>query len=538
MLAGGYVLAPPLGTDLSAQVARADFFAGHGWAVLDFGWYGGVSPYGYSLLSPPLMAWLGGGLTGPKLLGALALLGSTVAFAALLARTGATRPVLGGVLAAVCFAGNLVSGRTTYALGVFFGLLALLALTSDRRWVRVGGTVAGAALAGAASPVAGMFTGLVGAAWALSGLAVGGGRVRAVDRRRLADGARLIGGAAVPVLVMGLVFGSGGWMNISGWDAARAAGAGLLVLLLVPVPAIRIGAALSVLLVLGAFVMPTPVGLNATRLAAMFALPVLAAYVRLPGVAARSSVTRAAAVAGVLVAVGLWQPPVSTGDLRAAGDPAASAAYFAPLRAELSRRAPVGRVEVVPLANYWDAAHVSEAVPLARGWLRQADLAHNPIFFDGTLTPGRYEDWLRDNGVTYVALADAEPSWVGRAEAELIRAGVPFVTPVWRGGAWTLYEVSGRPSIVSGATLLASTRGGVTLAVDRPGDVLVRVRWSRWLAVRGPSGACLARSGDWITLRTTRPGNYEITGTRLDRGPFCPVSHAGQPYRRGAIPDE
>ena len=607
-LGAGFLAAPALGTDLSAQVARAEFFAAHGWAPLDFGWYGGVSPHGYSLVTPPLMAWLGGGTLGPRLLGVLAVLLGTAAFTALLVRTSAIRPALGGALGAACMVGNLVSGRITYALGVAIGLCALVALTSARRWVRYGVAPAVAALAAATSPVAGLFVGLAGTAWAITGMlpgprpraardraardraardraavaavaatavpaataraaahtddadtddadtddagaaganTTGAGATDAGDGGVVGSGARvrrpspvgeglsLAAAAAVPAVVMAVLFGAGGWMNISRWDTARSAGAALVVALVVSRPAVRTGAVLAVLGVLTAYAVRTPVGLNATRLSAMFALPVLVAYGRVPG--RGKATTNAAILALVLAAVAVWQSPVVVADLRAVGDPAAQPGYFRPLTDELARRAPVGRVEVVPLANYWESAYVPPTAPLARGWLRQADLAHNPLFFDGTLDAGSYERWLRHNGVGYVAVADAAPSWVGRAEAALIRGGLPYLTRVWRGGSWTLYEVAGEPSIVPGtperSRLLASMPGGVTLDAPAPGDVLVRVRFSRWLTVRGPdraagtarsATACLRRDGDWTVLAVRRPGRYEVTSSLTDRGPFCP----------------
>ena len=119
-----YLALPATGSDLSAQVARADFFAAHGTAPVDLRWYGGVHPWGYSLVSPPLMT-----LLGVRLTGALALLAAATAFAALLVRAGVPRPLPGSLVGVLTIAGNLVSGRVTYALGVAFGLAALLALT-------------------------------------------------------------------------------------------------------------------------------------------------------------------------------------------------------------------------------------------------------------------------------------------------------------------------------------------------------------------------------------------------------------------------
>ena len=126
VLAVAYLLAPPMGTDLSAQAARADFVRDAGFAFVDLRWYGGTVQYGYSLVAPAVMA-----LVGVRATGALALVVSALAFAALLRRTGALRPVLGGVLGVLCIAGNLVSGRVTFALGVAFGLLGLLSLTAS-----------------------------------------------------------------------------------------------------------------------------------------------------------------------------------------------------------------------------------------------------------------------------------------------------------------------------------------------------------------------------------------------------------------------
>ncbi|MGI5148421.1 hypothetical protein ACQEVC_18935 [Plantactinospora sp. CA-294935] len=626
VLAVAFLLAPPLGTDLSAQVARANFFGRHGSAPLDLGWYAGISPYGYSLFTPPLMHWLGADAFGPRLAGALALLGSAAALALLMVRTGARRPLLGGLLGAACVAGNLVSGRITYAIGVAFGLLALLALTSSARpavrWVAAG---LAAALAGAASPVAGLFVGLAGVALALAArlparsappparsasppepstplptpsasppapstplpapsaapstpsavpstpsavppapsaalpISSSGGvpSEEGADRGRrrwrpgVADGAVLAVAAGVPVAGLGLGFGAGGWMNISLVDTVTAAAASLLVALLVPGRRVlRIGAVLATLGVLAAFALRTPVGLNATRLAAMFALPVLVGYGTLPAGLARGWSRRAAglALAAIVALVAVVEPPVSVADLRAAGDPTASRSYFQPLLAELARRPP-GRIEVVPTANYWEAAYVPEAAPLARGWLRQADQAHNRLFLDGSVDAESYGHWLRDNGVRYVALAGAEPSWVGRREAELIRGGLSYLTPIWQHPDWTLYAVTDSPSMVEaigsgaavdgsdlpdgaegpgpgpgtpGAELVRTTSAELTVDVPAAGETLVRLRWSRWLRVDGEVGACLAPYGDWTVLRVTRPGRYAITGSLTGAGPRCP----------------
>jgi hypothetical protein len=495
VLAGLYLVLPPMGTDLSAQVARADFVGAAGLAPVDLRWYGGTVQYGYSLVAPAVMA-----LLGVRLTGAVALVVSTVAFAALLRRTSAPRPVLGAVLGALCFAGNLVSGRTTFALGVAFGLLGLLALTAPwpPGWRRAAAAVA-VALAATTSPVAGLFAGLAGVA-----LAVPLWR----DPVRRWDGVTLAVAAAVGLAPTTLLSDVDGWMNISPWDTTRACVTGLLVAALVPRRPVRVGGVLAAAGVLTAFLVHTPVGLNATRLATMFAVPVLAAYVPL-----RPSWTWRAAGAAGLAAVALWQPPLIVADLRDAGNPTADAAYFAPLLAELRARAPVGRVEIPPTRDYWEAAHAAREVHLARGWLRQADLELNPLFFDGALDASTYEAWLRERGVSYVALPTldaADFSWVGRREAALVRGGLPYLTEVWRGEDWTLYEVDGRPSIVDGGTLVAAQADAVT--VDLPaGPTVVRIRYSGWLRVHGPGTPRLEPApGGWTRVVATVPGRFRI----------------------------
>ncbi|MGC4788772.1 hypothetical protein ACLQ22_13195 [Micromonospora sp. DT178] len=552
LLGVAHVALPPTGSDLAAQVARADFFAAHGLAPVDLRWYGGVQQFGYSLLSQPVMA-----LLGVRVTGALALVAAATAFAALLVRTGVPRPLLGSLVGVLTIAGNLVSGRVTYGLGVAFGLGALLALTlgpaaptearpagppgagphgraGRRRLVRLGLAAAGALLASATSPVAGLFVGLAGAALLLT--------------RRYADGLVLGVAAALPLGLTALLFGDGGWMNISRTDTVRAVLTSLLVAALVGYRPVRVGALLSAAGVLAAALVHTPVGLNATRLAVMFALPLLAAAARPParptawlgrltawlgrtgassaarpagtmrtGVAGGMRVRGGVALAALLAAVCWWQPPVPPADLRSVDDPTSRAAYFAPLRAFLDGQRLTGRVEVPPTRNYWEAARLGE-VPLARGWLRQADIDRNPLFFTtvpgaaGTgvpLTAASYRDWLTDNAVQFVAVPDAPLSWVGRAEAELVAGGLPYLTPVWSGPHWRVWAVTDPAPIVGApAELVAHDGASVTFRAPAAGTVPVRVRHSRWLTASG--GATVAAAGDWTAVTVPRAGQYRL----------------------------
>ncbi|MEU7584884.1 hypothetical protein AB0A95_01135 [Micromonospora sp. NPDC049230] len=513
---------PLMGSDLSAQVARADFFAAHGPTPVDLRWYAGVQQFGYSLLSQPLMA-----LLGVRVTGALALVASAAALAALLVRAEVPRPLLGSLVGVVTLVGNLVSGRVTYALGVAFGLAALLAL---RRGVPRGGrgrlalAALAALLASATSPVAGLFVGLVGVALLLT--------------RRYADGLALGVAAAVPLAATALLFGDGGWMNISRTDTLRAVLTSLLVAALVTCRPVRFGALLSAAGVLAAAAVHTPVGLNATRLVTMFALPLLAAAAGPPAwlserlarrawlserLARRSPRPARARLAGgvgltaLLVAVCVWQPPVVPADLRGIGDPTSAPGYHAPLRAFLAGQRLTGRVEVPPTRNYWEAARLGE-VPLARGWLRQADIDRNPLFFTtvpgaaGTgvpLTPTSYRAWLAENAVQFVALPDAPLSWVGRAEAELVQGGLPYLTPVWSGPHWRVWAVvDPTPLVATPAELIRADGAAVTFRAPTAGPVAVRVRHSRWLVAS--DGATVTADGAWTTVTVPRPGEYTL----------------------------
>jgi hypothetical protein len=172
---------------------------------------------------------------------------------------------------------------------------------------------------------------------------------------------------------------------------------------------------------------------------------------------------------------------------------------------------------VPPTRNYWEAARLGE-VPLARGWLRQADIDRNPLFFttvpgaSGTgvpLNPDSYRAWLNDNAVQYVALPDAPLSWVGRAEAELVEGGLPYLTPVWSGPHWRVWAVADPTPLVGAPAELVRLDGAtVTFRAATAGPVPVRVRHSRWLTATGD--ATVTADGDWTTVVVPRPGEYTL----------------------------
>jgi hypothetical protein len=488
LLCVGFLLLPLAGTDLSAQVARGHFFQEHGPDPVDFRWYGGTFPFGYSVLTGPLNA-----LLGSRGVGAVACVVSASAFAWLLTRLRVRRPAYAGVLGALVGVFNLVSGRTTFALGVAFTILALCALVLPRlrlRWRLVSACVL-ALLAGAASPVAGVFVGIAGAALLLSG----------VWRQGMALGVGSVVGL-VPVL---LLFHDGGEQPYSLDSMKVALAVCVATFFLIPSRylAVRIGVVLTVILLVLASYVPNAMGSNAGRLPLLFAAPVIVAVATLE----RWWLT------AVIAAMFWWQPPLVVGDLNNAGADDVSRLFYRPLINELAQRGPIGRVEVVPLAKHWESTYVADAVPIARGWLRQLDVKRNGLFYNGALTPASYLEWLYHNAVEYVALPkDAPIDGAGREEAALIAANLPYLESVWRNSDWELFQVmGGRPLVDYPAELITSNAVGVRFSVAASADVTVRVVWSRWLTLRGAAGCIEPGPEGWVRVRLERPGDYQLT---------------------------
>jgi hypothetical protein len=484
VFAVAYLLAPPMGRDYSAQLAHAQLAGQHWPEVLDLRWYGGFDPLGYSVWSPPVMALLGVPLTT-----ALAYVFSVVLFAALLERASVARPVAGAMIAAVSLAGNLVVTRTTFTVGLAVGLGALIALVSSRLII----ASALAVLAALASPVAGLFLGVAAGALFLSG------------QRR--GGVTLALSALVPIFAMGLAFGNGGRQSF----AERHALTGFLVCLLVAAlcwrrAIVRSGALLTAVLVAAAYLLPTPVGTTATRLVELFAAPIIVAVATVP----------LAAVAAATAAAVLLVPPVSLTEIRERGDPALSAEYYAPLLDQLAARGTPGPIEVVPTQRRGEAALVAPVVAIARGWSRQADIGRNPIFYDGTLNAVNYQEWLDDNAVSYVALSNGPYDWAAPNEVNLVRSGLPYLRAVWSNETWTLYAVTNpRPVISPPGQVVARDPVSLTVSVPKPGEYVVRVRWSRYLTAS--AGCMRPAEGGWSAVVVQQPGIVKIEGSLAPR---------------------
>ena len=485
LFAAAYLIAPPMGRDFSAQLAHAQLAESHWPALLDLRWYGGFNPLGYSVLSPAVMALLGVGLTT-----ALSYVASVVLFAALLKDTGVARPVAGAIIAAVCLTGNLVTTRTTFALGLAFALGALLALVSGR--LRVTSVLS--VVTALSSPVAGLFLGVAGGALFLSG------------RRRA--GVTLAVSALVPTVAVALAFGNGGRQSF----AERHAVLSFLLCLGVAAlcwrrPVIRWGALLSAGVVAGAYVLPTPVGTTAARLPELFAAPIIVAVATVPLVA-----VIAATATAVLVV-----PPVSLTEVTDRGDHALGAEFYRPLLDQLVARQAAGPIEVVGTRRRGEAAFVAPVIAIAKGWSRPPDIQRNPIFYDGTLNADTYRNWLHDNAISYVAVSKGPYDWAAEDEATLVRRGfLPYLRPVWWDATWTLYAVRNpRPVLQPPGRVIARDAVSLTLSLPSPGQYLLRVHWSRYLSA---SDGCVRPTEDgWSMVVVDRPGTVKIEGSWTPR---------------------
>ncbi len=494
ILAVAYLVVAPSSADLAAQTFRSDLFSAHGFLLWNDYWYGGHYLPSYSVLFPPLGAAL-----GPRVVGALSAVAAAALFAALARRAYGTRASLAILWFGAGTATMLFTGRLTFALGVAVGAAALLAV--QRR--RLGTAAALGALTSCASPVAGLFVVLAGAALALAG-----------DRR---GGAVLAAGAIAAIAALSLAFPTGGVepFEFSALVPVLVFAAVGLILLPAEEATIRWAIAVYALAAIAAFAIPNPVGGNMARLGALAGGPVLAL-----GLTGR----RPVALALLALPLLYWQWTAPVRDLSAAsGDPSVKESYYAPLLAALQREThgvPT-RIEIPPTRNRWESTYVAPRFPLARGWLRQLESDDFDRFTDGTLTPRAYRAWLYERGVSYVAVSDAAPDYLSRDEEALIAQGLPFLEPQWSDSNWRLYRVRRTPGLLSDAERPARPAGlggrltelgpaDFTLQASRPGDLLLRLRYTPYWTVTSGS-ACVDRDGGWTGVEVRRAGPVRVS---------------------------
>lgn len=533
------------GGDLAAQDAWAEFVGRHPDSAYNLAWYGGMHPVSYSAISPYLMHVLGVRTT--------MMIAGTVASALLaliLTRSNYVKnplPVsLAGAFALMC---NAMSGRVTFGLGTMFALGAVAVVfswpgdpawrTRPRMYARAAAATLLSGLATAASPVAGLFLGLLAVALFL-------------DKRRLA--AYCLGGTpALVVAFSAWLFPFSGMQPMKAVTVVMPFLCGVAALLLVPREwrTVRIVSAVYAIGALLTWVIDSQIGSNITRLALIFAGVVFLAA--LPWTVRRSR--RWAALCIAFLAVTGWQTVKTVDDVVNTTPAAAWARELAPLLDRLQRAdADLGRVEVVPARSHREASALLPYVNLARGWNRQADRERNPLFYkDGLLTPVTYHAWLKRWAVRYVVLPKDNTDPAGTREAELIEAGQPYLRKVWADADWKLYRVvNPTPMADPPAVVTHADAGEVTVTVPAAGSFLVRVPYSPWLGLVDDHGkrvkapkrnkdglgflnlhGCLTKhvqkdprgepEDEWTVLNAPRAGTYRIAAPyQLPRGTPCP----------------
>jgi hypothetical protein len=498
-----WLVVDPRTPDLAGASYRVALFKQLGFTIVDEHWYAGHDMPGYSLLFPAL-----GALLGLRLVGALAVLCSCLLFERL------TRPLYGraatwGTAAfSLAALGDLWSGRVAFALGVPFALSALLCL-------RRGHPLLAALLAGAcaaASPVAGALLGLAALTLAL---------IERSPRALLA----LAVPAALVVLGLALLFPEGGQEPYPLLSFLASSAVAVLFLLALPRGrggrALRLGGAVYLLACLACLLVRTPIGSNIERYGVLLGAPLLICArlaARGAGTGARRGAagsllaSRAGELAGAatLLTIAVW---VAWGPVRetlaVSGTEATSASYYLPLERFLaSHDARAVRVEVPLTRSHWEAALLAPQVALARGWEKQLEERYDGVLLSSRLTAAGYERWLHEQAVSYVALPDAKLDPSSVAEGRLVRAGLPFLQPVFSSAHWRVYRVLGALPILSGGhgRLLALGHDSFSLRAFSPGSFLVRVHYTRyWTFARG-RGCIASATGGWTRVSLASAG--------------------------------
>jgi hypothetical protein len=507
----------PPSPDLAGQVYRMHLFAVDGFSLWDNNWYGGHYLLGYSLLFPPLSA-----LLGLRLLGAGTVVASTLIFAQLARMRFGSRWAAATTLFGVSAVGDLYIGRITFALGVGFGLGAVLAAARERRSM----TVLLSFACAAASPVAGLFLALAAVA-------------DLITNRAIARAAALAVPSLALIAALAVLFPEGGEETFAFSSLLAAAGFSALVMLLLPPRErlLRTGLALYLLALALAYLVPSPMGSNAVRLGVLFTPAILVGSVGVEDIRRASArlarwfssharqgrrtlpdalSTRSARVALALLCLGLlsWQldGPV-TQSVQASSDPSTHLAYYQPAIRYLDARADGGplRIEVPFTQSHWEATILAQHFELARGWDRQLDIRYDGLFYRPHLSASTYRAWLLQTGARFVALCDAPVDFSSRQEATLIRRGLPYLHEVFAAAHWHIYAVQGALPLAQGpGRLTAIEPTGFTLHAAAPGNFLVRIHYTPYWRLASGSARIGEDPGGWTRVSTDRPGTIAL----------------------------
>jgi hypothetical protein len=533
-LLAAWLIVDPRTPDLAAAVYRLGLLHQLGFAVWDEHWYAGHHLPGYSLLFPPIAS-----LLGLRLTCVLAVLASVVCFERLARRAYGSAARWGAAAFAVAAVADVWIGRVAFALGTALALAAMLAFTSGRaaaspaargrqargRAARARTALAAvlAAACAAASPVAGALLALAAVTYSLW--------------KRSPRAALVLAAPALAVVAgAALLFPEGGTepFPIRSFAATVLAVIAFLGALPRDQPLLRLGGCVYLLACVLSLLVHSPMGSNIERYAVLLAGPLLLCALLSERAAGRGEGPRAAArpsrraeglraavrqsplpAAAALCLIAAWVAWGPVRETRAVvGNESTRASYYAPVERFIAAQAradgPV-RVEVPLTRSHWETALLAPSVSLARGWEKQLDERYDAPLLARRLTAASYERWLRAQAVSYVALPDTPLDHSSAGEGRLIRRGLPYLREVLAGPHWRIYAVAGATPLLSGPGRLSSLgHDSFTLHADAPGRFLVRVHYSRYLALVQGVGCVRPALGGWTFISTPQPATVTV----------------------------
>lgn len=510
-LAAIYLLLAPLSADHAAQTFRTELFRSSGATIWNNYWFGGHYLPTYSLLAPPLGAWL-----GFRTMGVLAVIGTVLLFGLVARREWGEAARYGVLWFAPSAAISLFSGRITFALGV---LIATSAVAAARWNLRLPALVL-AAGTGLASPVAALFLSCLGFSHFLE---------RSLSGERSLRGLEIAVVAFASSGAVAVMFPGGGDEPYVWSSFVPAIGLTVAAAFLVPPTQrlVRTGIAVYAASLVATFLIATPMGGNVNRLGTLLLGPLTAIAVTAGGAGGRA---RRALLALLFVGIVAWQAIPVTRDLRQVHDqPQVEASFYLPLERALEPRLArrPARVEVVPVASHWESARTAPAFPLARGWERQTDRNLNRIFYRGRISPGEYRRWLDGLAVGWVAVPDTRLDYAGEREAALVRSGLRYLREVPVDGPWRLFRVLDPvPMAEAPAALTELDTSGFTVISPKAGAFTIRIRQSPYFQVVSGSGCVGGTDAGWLSVRFARPGRISVEsrfspGARFRGGESC-----------------
>lgn len=483
-------LAIPVGIDSAAHAYQTLRWLHSGFQFWDNYWYDGhYSFVDYSLLYYPIAALIGQVAT---------VVVSVSASGFLFARLVCGRFGVSSAWPVRAFATSLavvvwLSGEYPFALGLALGLAAL-SLRRSRT------PLASLAALGTllASPLAFLLL-LVG----FGGLALG--NLRRLPRIDLIMG---LGVCVVVALGLQLAFPITGTFHYNFWALfqvlAMSAVAGLCSLGLRGVASIRGLFAAMAVAAIAAYVIPSPLGGNATRLVDYIGAPLI--WILL----ARQRQERRlwmpiVAVVGAIALGGQLAPTVVSAALALDARSDNPAFWSGAIRFLHDTANPNYRVEAVDTADHWDAYYLPAAgIPIVRGWFRQSDFPDNTVLYQDVLSADHYHAWLRRNGVRYVVLPHDELDYSAVAEARLLQSGRSGLSVDYQDPFVTIYALPHpTPLLVAPphrrATVLSFGHTSVTVWVSGAGAYSLAVNYTPYWRVQTAARACVTETLDSLT---------------------------------------